>query len=76
TGKVGVVAYDHIPENIEYVRSGEIVAAIAQDPFGQGFDSVVYLYNYLVAGQEPPADFIPVKLDVLTPDNVNELYPN
>lgn len=75
TGKVGIVCYDHIPDNIKYVRSGEIVAAIAQDPFGQGFDSCVYLYNYLVAGQKPEKDFIPVKLDVLTPENVNELYP-
>lgn len=75
TGKVGVVCYDHIPENITYVRTGEIIAAIAQDPFGQGFDSLVYLYNNVVAKQKPAEDFIAVKLDVLTPDNVNELYP-
>jgi len=75
TGKVGVVCYDHIPENLEYIRSGEIVAAVAQDPFGQGFDSNVYLYNYLVAGQKPPADFLPVKLDVCTPGNVEQMYP-
>jgi ABC-type sugar transport system substrate-binding protein len=75
TGKVGVVCYDHIPDNLKYIRSGEIVAAIAQDPFGQGFDSCVYLYNYLVAGQKPEKDFIPVKLDVCTPENVNEMYP-
>lgn len=75
TGKVGVVCYDHIPENIAYARTGEIVAAIAQDPFGQGFDSCVYLYNYLVAKQKPASDFIPVKLDVMTHDNVNTLYP-
>lgn len=75
TGKVKVVCYDHIPENVQYVKSGEIAAAIAQDPFGQGFDSCVYLYNYLVAGQKPEKDFIPVRLDVLTPENVNELFP-
>lgn len=78
TGKVSVVCYDHIPENIQYVRSGEIKAAIAQDPFGQGFDSCVYLHNYLVSGQKPEKDgkdFIPVRLDVLTPENVNEMYP-
>ncbi len=76
TGKVGIVCYDHIPENIKYAKSGEIVAAIAQDPFGQGFDSCVYLYNYLVTKEKPASDFIPVNLDVLTPDNVNQLYPN
>ena len=75
TGKVGVVCYDHIPENIKYARSGEVFAAIAQDPFGQGFDSNVYLYNYIVAGQKPESDFIPVQLDVLTPENVDELFP-
>jgi ABC-type sugar transport system substrate-binding protein len=75
TGKVGVVCYDHIPENIAYARTGEIVAAIAQDPFGQGFDSCVYLYNYIVAKQKPAADFLPVNLDVLTPENVATLYP-
>ena len=75
TGKVGVVCYDHIPENVKYVRSGQILAAIAQDPFGQGFDANVYLYNYIVAKQKPPKDFLPVNLDVLTPQNVNQLYP-
>lgn len=75
TGKVGVVCYDHIPENVKYVRSGQIVAAIAQDPFGQGFDSTVSLYNYVVAKKKPASDFIPVNLDVLTPKNVAELYP-
>ncbi|MDA8424572.1 MAG: sugar ABC transporter substrate-binding protein [Treponema sp.] len=76
TGKVGVVCYDHIPENIAYARTGQIYAAIDQDPFGQGFDSCVYLYNYLVAKQLPSSHFIPVKLTVMTPENVNELYPN
>ncbi|MDF2613688.1 MAG: periplasmic binding domain protein [Clostridia bacterium] len=75
TGKVKVVCYDHTPDNLEYVRTGEIAAAIAQDPFGQGFDSCVSLYNHLVTGEKPAADFIPVKLDVVTPDNVAEMYP-
>lgn len=75
TGKVQVVCYDHIPENVKYVRTGEIAAAIAQDPFGQGFDSIVMMYNYLVADEKPASDFLAVKLDVLTPDNVNTLFP-
>lgn len=73
TGKVGVICYDHIPENLEYVYSGEIVGAIAQDPVGQGFDSCVMLYNKLVAGTEYPEHSF-VKLDVVTPENVVEMY--
>jgi ribose transport system substrate-binding protein len=75
TGKVQVVCYDHIPENVEYVRTGEIAAAIAQDPFGQGFNSLVTMYNHLVTGDKPANDFLPVNLDILTPDNVDELFP-
>ncbi|SHE39037.1 ribose transport system substrate-binding protein [Seinonella peptonophila] len=75
TGKVKVVCFDHIPENVKYVRSGEIAAAIAQDPFGQGFDSLVRLYNHVVTKQKPEKTFFPVKLDVLTPENVDQLFP-
>lgn len=73
TGQVGVVCFDHTPENIEYVYSGEIVAAISQDPVGQGFDSLVMLYNHIVAGTEYP-DFNPVKNIVVTPETVEEMY--
>lgn len=73
TGEVGVIAFDHTPENLEYVYSGEIVAAISQDPVGQGFDSLVMLYNHIVDGTEYP-DFNPVKNIIVTPENVIELY--
>ena len=72
TGQVKVVCYDWIPENVEYVRSGEIAAAVSQDPFGQGFDSLVSLYNNIV-GKKTLDKVIPVLNDVLTPENVNQL---
>ncbi len=74
TGKVGVVCYDHIPENIQYVRSGEVIGAIDQDPFGVGFDTPVYLFNYLVGGVTPEKT-IAVNPTMLTPENVNSIYP-
>ncbi len=77
TGEVGVVAFDWIPENVEYVKSGEMIAALSQDPFGMGFDSLVRLYNNIVAGWEPenPNGFIPVEEGILTSDNVYEEFP-
>lgn len=75
TGKVGVVAYDHIPENLEYVASGEIIGLINQDPFGQGFDTAVIMHNYLVSGTQPK-EFYEAALDVVNPDNVGEFYPD
>lgn len=73
TGQVGIVCYDHTPENLEYVYSGEIVAAVSQDPIGQGFDSLVMLYNYIVDGTKYP-DFNPVNNIVVTPGTVEEMY--
>jgi ABC-type sugar transport system substrate-binding protein len=76
TGEVPIFAFDHIDENLAYVKSGEIAAAINQDPFGQGFDSCVIMYNYIMTGDNPYGDFYPTKLDVVTPDNIGEMYPD
>ncbi len=69
TGKVGVVGFDHTPDNMQYLKSGEMVGLLDQAPYQQALDSSVMLYNYLVAGQEPPAKVIPVTGKLLTPDD-------
>lgn len=77
-GKVGLVCYDHIPENIDYARQGYIWAALDQKPYEVAFNSLVYLYNNIVAGELPPVDEdgnIMVEPTIMTPDNVNQLYP-
>lgn len=66
TGKVGVVGFDHTPENVQYLGSGEIVALLDQAPFQQAFDSTVLLHNYLVAGRRPPSDVIRVRGRLIT----------
>lgn len=77
TGKAGeimVVGYDEVPENLGYVRNGQMTI-IGQNPAGVSFDGFMYLYNKVVAGQDPEADFIPAYSPVITPDNVDELFP-
>ncbi len=69
TGKVGVVGFDHTPDNMQYLKTGEMVGLLDQAPYQQALDSSVMLYNYLVAGQEPPAKVIPVTGKLLTPDD-------
>lgn len=69
SGKVGVVGFDHTPDNMQYLKSGEMVGLLDQAPYQQALDSSVMLYNYLVAGQEPPAKVIPVTGKLLTPDD-------
>lgn len=73
TDQVKVVCFDFVNETIEYVRKGAIAATIGQDPFGQGFDPVIYAYNQLVTGEKAPQENMWTRLDVVTPDNVDEL---
>lgn len=67
-GKVGVVGYDHTPENLEYLKTGAMVGLLDQAPFQQAFDGTVRLYNYLVTGKAPEQKVIRVQGTILTPE--------
>jgi ribose transport system substrate-binding protein len=69
TGKVGVVGFDHTPDNMAYLKTGEMVGLLDQAPYQQALDASVMLYNYLAAGIKPPAKVIPVVGKLLTPDD-------
>lgn len=71
TGKVGVVGFDHTPDNMAYLASGEMVGLLDQAPFQQAFDSTVMLFNHLVAGTEVPS-VIEAKGNLITPEDVSE----
>lgn len=72
TGKVKIVCFDYNREIFEYIKKGIIYSAIGQDPFGQGHDPAIYLYNYFVTGDKPMSK-IPTRFDVVNSSNVNEL---
>lgn len=48
---VKVVGFDVLPQTMSHIHRGTIVAAIDQDPFGQAYDSVIWLHNALM-GEE------------------------
>lgn len=72
-GKTFVVCFDYNKEIYEYIRKGIIAAAIGQDPFGQGHDPIIYLYNMLVTGQKPENEIIWTRLEVVDKNNVDDL---
>lgn len=69
TGKVGVVGFDHTPDNMAYLESGEMVGLLDQAPFTQAFDGTVTLYNHLVTGEAPAEEVRPVEGNLLTAPN-------
>ena len=72
-GKVVLIGYDHNQDIFEYIRQGIIAAAIGQDPFGQGHDPIVWLYNHIVTGKPLPKENMACRLSVVDKDNVETL---
>jgi methyl-accepting chemotaxis protein/ribose transport system substrate-binding protein len=52
-GKVKIVCFDYDDEVLKLIKKGTIYSAIGQDPFGQGHDPIISMYNYLVTGEKP-----------------------
>lgn len=71
-GKVGVVGFDHTPDNMGYITTGEMYALIDQAPYQQAFDSTVMLYNFLVTGKEPAEKRVTINGTIITPEGTLE----
>jgi methyl-accepting chemotaxis protein/ribose transport system substrate-binding protein len=71
--KVKVVGFDHTKEIFEYIKKGIIYASIGQDPFGQGHDPLIWLYNHIVTGEKLPSEAMWSRVEVVDSKNVNDL---
>jgi ribose transport system substrate-binding protein len=74
TGKVKVVSFDFVDETMQYVQKGVISATIGQDPFAQGHDPAIRLYNYLVGKVNPECVKLVTKSDIVTKDNIANFW--
>jgi ABC-type sugar transport system substrate-binding protein len=73
-GTVKIVSYDFVDETMTFVKSGVITGTLGQDPFAQGHDPAIRLYNYLVGGVVPSAGRLLTKADFVTKDNISQFY--
>ena len=73
-GEVYLVGHDETAENLVYVRDG-VMDVIGQNPAGYAFDAFMLMYNIVVAGQYPTEKVIAAAEPIITPENVNELFP-
>ena len=73
TGKVQVVSFDFVDETMQFVQKGVIYGTIGQDPFAQGHDPAIRLFNYLVGGVAPPCGRLLTRADVVTKDNIDQV---
>ncbi len=52
-GKIKLFCFDYDDEILSLIKKGIVHKAFRQDPFSQGHDPFIYLYNYLVANEVP-----------------------
>jgi ribose transport system substrate-binding protein len=74
TGEVWVVSFDFVDETMQYVQEGVIYATIGQNPFAQGHDPAIRLFNYLVAGDVPPCARLVTEAAVVTAENIDSFW--
>lgn len=68
-GKVAIVSHDIDDEIFKYLKENVITATIVKDPFTQGYDSLIYLYNHIVTGWTPLQPRILVPVTIVNKDN-------
>jgi ABC-type sugar transport system substrate-binding protein len=74
TGEVQVVSFDFVEETMEFVEKGVIYGTIGQNPFAQGHDPAIRLFNYLVGGEMPECGRLVTRADLVTQDNIDEYW--
>jgi ribose transport system substrate-binding protein len=67
-----VVSVDHLPEQLEYVRKGQVQALIGQDCYGWGYRSVELLIDKVHNKKSPAAVINNFDLAIVTKDNVEQ----
>ena len=73
-GRVRLITHDLVDETMKFVAQGVITATIGQDPFAQGHDPVIHLFNHLVAGWMPSMPRLLASTDVITPENYQQFW--
>ena len=70
-GKIKAVVFDHNDQIFDYIKKGVIGAAISFEPFNQGYEPIILMYNHLVTGQPFEASRITCKSNIVTEENVD-----
>ncbi len=73
-GIVKVVAHDLVDDTMHDIQAGTIEATLGQDPFAQGHEPAILLFNHLAAGWEPPVPRLLTNLDVVTRENYQHFW--
>ncbi len=73
-GQVKIVVHDMTDNTMKFLAEGVISATLGQDPFAQGHDPLIHLYNHLAGGWAPQVPRLLTQMDVVTRDNYRDFW--
>ncbi len=73
-GKVTIICHDVVNEAMPYVVKGVISGVLGQDPYGQGHDPVIHLFNHLAAGWQPTESRLLTSMEFVTANNYGQYW--
>jgi methyl-accepting chemotaxis protein len=73
-GQIKIICHDLVNETMQLLIQGVITATLGQDPFAQGHDPVVHLFNFLTAGWRPNNPRLLTTMDLVTRENYSQLW--
>ena len=73
-GKIRLIGHDLSDENALLIQQGIISANISEDPFIQGYDPVIHLYNALVAKWKPSTPRLLIEPKIVSKENLNDYW--
>lgn len=63
-----IIGFDTTPQNIDFLKRGDVTFLISQKSFNQGYKSIITIANFLVH-REIPSNEIPTPLEIITKEN-------
>lgn len=74
--KIKIIAHDLTNPTMKNLESGLIKATLSQNPYTQGYEPIIYLYNYLINRKKPPTSRKLTLLEIVNNENYKKFWNN
>ncbi len=72
--RIKLITHDLVDETMKYLAQGVVTATVGQDPFAQGHDPVILMFNHLAGGWTPSLPRLLTATDVVTQKNYQQFW--
>jgi methyl-accepting chemotaxis protein len=73
-GQIRIITHDLVDEIMQDIQRGVITATLSQDPFAQGYEPVILLFNHLNTGWAPTEPRLLTHRDLVTRENWRDFW--